>query len=232
MPTIPAADLSGKNVFISGASKGIGRAAAHSFVKAGVASIAVAARSDLSFLWRELHQTALTLGKKPPQIKPLILDILSPCSIQRATAETELAFGHLDILVNNAGAMEDFQPTISSDPEQWWHTWTVNVRGTYLLTRDLLPLLLRSGDQEGKHVIMLTSIGAFLPAPGGSGYQMSKLALLRYAEYLNLEYEAQGIVSYALHLGAIPTELGLTMPKNLHSKLIDKPELAADTIVF
>lgn len=225
-------DLSGKHVFLSGASRGVGRAAALSFVKAGVAAIAIAARSDLSSLEQEMRETAAAAGgKRVLHIKSIVLDILDHHSIQRAAEETSIAFGKLDILINNAGAMEEFKATLDSDPDEWWHTWTVNVRGTYLLTRALLPLLLQDGKAD-KQIVMLTSIGAFLPAPGGSGYQMSKLALLRYAEYLNLEYGAQGIEAYAVHPGAIPTELALTMPTFLHAKLIDKPELAADTIVF
>ena len=222
-------DLQGKCVFLSGASKGIGRAAAISFVKAGVAAIAIAARSDLSTIERQMHETATAAGKKVPHIKTLFLDVLDLQSIERAAEETTKAFGRLDILINNAGAMEEFKPTIDSDPDQWWQTWTVNIRGTYLLTRALLPLMLKGGD---KHIIILASIGAFMPAPGGSGYQITKLALLRYADYLNIEYGAQHVVSYALHPGAIPTEVGLTLPKILHAKLIDTPELAADTIVF
>lgn len=222
-------NLEGKCVFLSGASKGIGRAAAISFVKAGVAAIAVAARSNLSSVVQEMHETAAAMGKKAPHILALSLDILDRQSIERAAEETSKAFGRLDILINNAGAMEEFKSTVDSDPDQWWQTWTVNMRGTYLVTRALLPLMLQGGD---KHIIILTSVGAFMPAPGGSGYQISKLALLRYAEYLNVEYGAQGLVSYALHPGAIPTEVGLTLPKYLHAKMIDTPELAADTIVF
>lgn len=222
-------NLQGKCVFLSGASKGIGRAAAISFVKAGVAAITVAARSNLSSLVQEMHETAAAAGKKAPRILSLCLDILDRQSIERAAEETSKAFGRLDILINNAGAMEEFKPTIDSDPDQWWQTWTVNVRGTYLVTRALLPLMLEGGD---KQIIILTSVGAFMPAPGGSGYQIAKLALLRYADYLNIEYGAQGAVSYALHPGAIPTEVGLTLPKYLHAKMIDTPELAADTIVF
>ena len=223
-------DLQGKCVFLSGASKGIGRAAAISFVKAGVSAIAIAARSaSLSSLEREMQEAAISTGKPIPHIKPVYLNVLDAYSIERAAQITSDAFGRLDILINNAGAMEEFKPTVDSDPDQWWHTWNVNVRGTFLLTRALLPLMLNGGD---KQIVMITSIGGFLPAPGGSGYQISKLALLRYAEYLNLEYGAQGVVAYGLHPGAIPTEIGLTMPRFLHAKLIDKPELAADTMVF
>ena len=214
---------------MSGASKGIGHATAISFVKAGVAGIAIAARSDLAALEQEMHEAAAAAGKPSPQIKPIRLDILDAQSIDRAAQETSDAFGKLDILINNAGAMEAFKPTLDSDPEQWWQTWTVNIRGTYLLTRAMLPMMLKGGD---KQVIMLTSIGAFMVAPGGSSYQISKLALLRYAEYLNVEYGAQGVVAYGIHPGGIPTDMGLTLPAFMHNKLIDKAELAADTIVF
>ena len=222
-------DLGGKYVFLSGASKGIGHAAAISFVKAGVAGIAIAARSDLSSLEQTMHEAAKAAGKPSPHIKPIRLDILDAQSIERAAQETSDAFGKLDILINNAGAMEEFKRTLDSDPEQWWQTWTVNIRGTYLLTRALLPLLLKGTD---KQIIMLTSVGAFMRTPGGSAYQISKLALLRYAEYLNAEYGAQGVVAYGLHPGAIPTEIGRTLPAFLHHKLTDTAELAADTIVF
>ena len=222
-------DLGGKYVFLSGASKGIGHAAAISFVKAGVAGIAIAARSDLSSLEQSMHEAAKAAGKPSPHIKPIRLDILDAQSIERAAQETSDAFGKLDILINNAGVMEEFKPTIDSDPEQWWQTWTVNIRGTYLLTRALLPLLLKGGDRQ---IIMLTSVGAFIRSPGGSAYQISKLAILRYTEYLNVEYAAQGVIAYGVHPGAIPTEIGLMLPSFLHHKLTDKPELAADTIVF
>ena len=222
-------DLRGKSVFVSGASKGVGRAAAISFVKAGVAAIAIAARSDLSSLEREMQEAATAAGKPKPNIKSIHLDILDPQSVERAAQITSDTFGRLDVLINNAGAMEVFKSTLDINPDEWWQTWTVNIRGTFLLTRALLPLMLNGGD---KQIVMLTSIGAFMPTPGGSGYQISKLALLRYTDYLNMEYGAKGVVAYGLHPGAIPTEIGLTMPKFLHAKLIDSPELAADTMVF
>ena len=214
---------------MSGASKGVGRAAAISFVKAGVAAIAIAARSDLSSLEREMQEAAIAAGKPVPHIESIHLDILDLQSVERAAQITSDAFGRLDVLINNAGAMEVFESTLDSNPDQWWQTWTVNVRGTFLLTRALLHLMLKGGD---KQIVMLTSIGAFMPTSGGSGYQISKLALLRYTDYLNIEYGAQGVVAYGLHPGAIPTDIGLTMPRFLHAKLIDKPELAADTMVF
>ena len=216
-------------MFVSGASKGVGRATSIAFAKAGVAGIAIGARSDLSSVERDLRDAAIAANRAVPKIKQISLDVLDKASIEDAAAETAKAFGRLDILINNAGAMEEFKRAIDSDPDSWWNTWTVNLRGTYLLTRALLPLMLEGGD---KQIVILSSIGAFMQTPGASGYQMSKLALVRYSTYLNNEYGDQGLVSYALHPGAIPTELGLTLPKKLHAKMNDTPELAGDTIVF
>ena len=207
----------------------MGRATSIAFAKAGVAAIAIAARSDLSLIEQEVRSAAAAADREIPKIKKIFLDVLDKECIENAAAETAKSFGRLDILINNAGAMEAFKRTADTDPDQWWNTWTVNLRGTYLLTRALLPLMLEGGD---KQIIILSSIGAFMQTPGASGYQMSKLALLRFATYLNNEYADQDLLSYALHPGAIPTELGLTLPKMLHAKMKDTPELAGDTIVF
>ena len=84
--------------------------------------------------------------------------------------------------------MDEFKSTLDSDPNQWWQTWSVNVRGISLLIR---ALLLKDGT---KQLVVLTSIGAFMPTPGGSGYNIGKLALLRYTDCLDIEYGAQGVV--------------------------------------
>ena len=60
---------------------------------------------------------------------------------------------------------------------------------------------------------------------------MSQLVLLRYSTYLNNAYADQGLVSYALHPGAIPTELDLTLPNMLHAKMKDTPKLAGHGIM-
>ncbi len=83
--------------------------------------------------------------------------------------------------------MEAFESILDSNPDQWWQTRSVNSHDTFRRTRALLHLMLKGGD---KQIVMLTSIAAFLPTSGGSGYQISKPALLRYTDYLNMEYDA------------------------------------------
>lgn len=106
--TYPAIDsatksnLSNKHVFISGASKGIGRATAISYAKAGASAIAIAARSDLKSLEQEIQKVARDAGKKEPKVLSVKLDVLDRASIEDAAKEVEKELGRLDILVNNA----------------------------------------------------------------------------------------------------------------------------------
>jgi NAD(P)-dependent dehydrogenase (short-subunit alcohol dehydrogenase family) len=67
---------------------------------------------------------------------------------------------------------------------------------------------------------------------GASAYQTSKLALVRFTEFINSEYGEQGILSFAVHPGGVMTELSSGMPEASHHLLQDKPALAADTFVW
>lgn len=222
----------GKNVFITGASRGIGRATALSFAKAGATAIAIGARSDLQSLEREILEAAEAAlpGSPAPRVVRVPLEVTEPASVDRAAAQLEAAFeGRLDILINNAGYLETAAPLAESDPDEWWKTMTINLRGPYLVTRALLPLLLRDGDRT---IVNTSSIGAHRVRPGMSSYQISKLALLRLTEFLAVEYADQGLLAYAIHPGGVMTELSEHMPTYTHSILIDKAELAGDTLAF
>jgi NAD(P)-dependent dehydrogenase (short-subunit alcohol dehydrogenase family) len=226
------ASLQGRQVFITGASRGIGRATALSFAKAGTSAIAIGARSDLQALEREILATAEAAhpGCRPPKVVRVALDVADPASVDRAAAQVEAAFaGRLDLLINNAGYLETALPIAETDPDEWWKTMTINLRGPYLVARAMLPVMLRDGD---KTIINTSSIGAHNVRPGMSGYQISKLALLRLTEFLAVEYGDQGLLAYAVHPGGVMTELAERMPAYTHPILIDKPELAGDTLAF
>jgi NAD(P)-dependent dehydrogenase (short-subunit alcohol dehydrogenase family) len=236
--TYPAIDpasqagLRGRHVFITGASRGIGRATALSFAKAGAGAIAIGARSDLQPLEREILAAAEAAhpGSRPPKVVRVPLDVAEPASVHSAALQLEQALdGRLDILINNAGYLESPLPLAESDPEEWWLAMTINLRGPYLVARAMLPWMLRGGD---KTIINLSSIGAHRIRPGMSGYQISKLALLRLTEFLAVEYAGQGLLAYAIHPGGVMTELAGRMPAYTHPLLVDKPELAGDTLAF
>lgn len=224
-------NIHGKAVFISGASKGIGRSIALSFAKAGASCIAVGARSDMTALENELHEAARSAQKSAPKVLQIKLDVTSRESIDRAAATVEKEFGKIDIVVNNAGILGQKQMIADSDPDEWWNTWVVNLRGPYLITRAFLPLMLKGGD---KTFVTISSVGAHLSNPTLSDYQPSKLAVLRFTEFIAAEYGSQGVLAYAIHPGNVPTDiLGPDGPSEaLKFLFVDTTELSADTIVF
>ncbi|KAF9775557.1 hypothetical protein IL306_006328 [Fusarium sp. DS 682] len=224
------ADLTGKSVLITGASKGIGKATAIRFAMAGCSKILLAARSDMSDVEEAVKNAAKKANRSEQLVRSIKLDITSEESV-RAAAETakDILDGSLDILINNAGCLEEWKPITESEPNDWWWTWEVTVKGTYLSARYFIPLLLNSAT---KTVINVSSVGAQIIVPGASAYQTSKFALCRFNEFIDKEYYEQGLIAISIHPGGIKTELALNMPPAMHAHLNDTAELAADTMVW
>ncbi|KAL8648450.1 MAG: hypothetical protein Q9226_005988 [Calogaya cf. arnoldii] len=226
------ANLSGKSVFISGASRGLGRAMSLSFAKAGASFIALGARGDLTSLVDEIKALATAAKRNPPKVVPIKYDVTSQESIDNAAAIVEKECGKIDVLINNAAAFPALTKIADSDPDEWWSPWIVNVRGAYLVTRAFLPLMLKGGD---KQIINVCSVGAHLVVPGVSPYQTSKLAQLRFTDFICAEYGDQGVMAFCIHPGNIPTDLvgGIeAIPDNMKHVFVETPQLSADTIVY
>lgn len=223
-------ELRGKSVFISGTSSGVGRATAIQCVKAGCAKIAIAARSSLEDVVKEMEDEARKSNVELPQILALRMDVTSEESVRQAARTVDEEFsGKLDILVNNAGYLPEFKPITESDPLEWWKGWEVNIKGTFLCCHFLVPLLLRS---ESKILINVSSIGAHTLAYGASSYQSAKFATCRLTEFLTRDYEKQNLIAISIHPGGIKTGMAKNFPESLHFALVDTPMLPADSIVW
>jgi NAD(P)-dependent dehydrogenase (short-subunit alcohol dehydrogenase family) len=132
-------------------------------------------------------------------------------------------------VISNAGYLEPFVPFLESNPDEWKRTYEVNVFGVYHVAKAFLPLLLKTTDGL-KQIINITSIGALNTLPGGSGYQPSKLAVVRFTEHISVEYPE--MLPYAVHPGGVMTELAKGMGKQYEGFLVDTPQLAADALVW
>jgi NAD(P)-dependent dehydrogenase (short-subunit alcohol dehydrogenase family) len=227
------ADLSGKYIFITGASKGVGKAAAMSFARAGAAGLALGARSSLISVVEAVKLAAKEAGHPEPKILPLYLDVTDRASVEAAASQTLAAFrGRVDVLINNAGYLSNHMPLVDTDPEEWWYEYAVNMKGPYLVTRAFLPLLLAS---PHKVLLNISSIAAHMPGVCSSSYATSKLALLRFTEIVDIEHGVateDGIVAVSVHPASVKTELALHLPRVYHELLVDTPELAGDSLVW
>ncbi|KAF2092625.1 NAD-P-binding protein [Rhizodiscina lignyota] len=222
-------DHSSHRVFITGASKAIGRAIALSYAKAGAKVIGVCARSDISNLEKEIKDAAKQSGKQVPEVFAESLDITDRKAVEAAAKSFGEKYGHLDILINNAGYLPAYALHGDFDPDDWWQGWEVNVKGTFLVTRSFLPLLFKS---PTKTLINLCSSTAFHPASGCSGYCLTKFVNIRTTELLVNDYGDKGLLSYAVHPGAIVSDMSLKLPEVIQHYLMDTDELPADTIVW
>lgn len=143
-----------------------------SFASAGASHIAITARSLASLAPVEalILEASKAAGKPAPNILKVDTEVINEASVVKLAEAVEKTFGKLDILVNNAGVLEKFTPIGESDIDAWWATWEVNIKGTYLVTRALLSLMLKGGD---KIIVNLSSIGAHMLGKGASAYQVN-----------------------------------------------------------
>nr|POE87761.1 short chain dehydrogenase andi [Quercus suber] len=226
------ANMTGKAVFITGASKGVGKATAVSYAKAGASYIAIGARGDMSSTEAAVKQAAADAKHTEPKVLCLKLDVGDKASVDKAAANIAEAFGKLDVVINNAGILGNMQKIQESDPDDWWQTMTVNLQGPYLITRACLPLLLKS---ELKTLITVASVGAHLVTPSASAYQTSKIAVTRLMEFVNVEYGEQGVIAFSVHPGNILTDIvgnGENMDPGMKVLFTETPYLCADSLVY
>jgi len=125
-------------------------------------------------------------------------------------ATVEAALGPVDLLVNNAAQPGPIGPLAETEPDEWWRTLEVNLRGTLYCTRAVLPGMLSRG--HGR-IVNVCSEAGFEAWPMLSAYVVSKAALYRLSENIAAETRGQGVAVFAISPGFVRTEMtehGLT----------------------
>lgn len=147
------ADLRGRRIFITGASRGIGLAIALRCARDG-ARIAIAAKTDKPHpkLEGTIHTAAEQIRAAGGEALPLVCDIRDPEQVQRAVDAAVEAFGGIDVVVNNASAIS-LTSTEATPIKRWDLMHQVNARGTFLVTQTALPHLKRG---DNPHILTLS----------------------------------------------------------------------------
>jgi NAD(P)-dependent dehydrogenase (short-subunit alcohol dehydrogenase family) len=226
---------SGKTIFLSGASRGIGQATAVAFAQAGAEAIYITARSE-----KALEETKAKVTEANPETRCayMVCDVTDAGQVQAGIEDCVTRFGGIDIADANAGYLDKWTKIGESDISSWWRSWEVNLKGAYYVVRYAIPHLIESAGKHsangstGGHLILISSVGAQLLMPGASDYQTSKHAINRLCEFINIDHGEDGIKCFAIHPGGVPTTLAKNMPEEIHPHLVDKPELAAGFIVW
>ncbi|WP_437962804.1 SDR family oxidoreductase (plasmid) [Sorangium sp. So ce119] len=233
--TTLSGSASGKAIFITGASQGIGQATAVAFAHAGAKAIYITARSE-----NGLKATKERVSEANPetQCEYSVCDVTDEEQVKASIMDCVTKFGGIDVVDSNAGYLDQWKKIGESDTASWWKTWEVNLKGTYYVIRFAIPYLIESTKKHfatgstGGHLILVSSIGAQLVTPSASDYQTSKHAINRLCEFVNVDHGEEGVKCFAIHPGGVSTGLAKNMPKEIHAGLIDEPDLPAGFAVW
>lgn len=176
---------------ITGASSGIGAAAARALAGAGFHVVLGARRLQ------RLEEIADEVGGEA-----VALDVTDPASVEQFASRVP----RCDVLVNNAGGAHGLEPLAAADEEKWRTMYEANVLGTMRVTRALLPRLVESGDG---HIVAITSIAGFEAYRGGAGYIAAKHAQRSMLRVLRLELLGQPVRVTEVAPGMVETEFSL-----------------------
>ena len=189
------ADFAGRVAIVTGAARGLGRAAARRLHERG-ASVAVNVRDA-----GRAGELADLLGERGLAVPGDIAQDGVPEEIVRRTLER---FGRIDVLVNNA-AMARSTRFGALTPEEWRQTLEVNLTAPFLLTKAVLPAM--QAQRYGRIVNVSSSAGRMVSTLGGAHYTASKAGLLGLTRAAAKELGAFGITVNAVCPGLIDTEL-------------------------
>jgi len=188
-------DLQGKNVMITGASRGIGAETARIFAKAG-ANVALVARSQSAI--------AQLAGEIGPSAIAIPCDVSRYHEVAAAVEACCTAFGGLDVLIGNAGVIDPISHLSTSDPEAWGHVIDINLKGVYYGMRAAMPVMQASG---GGTIITISSGAAHNALEGWSHYCTSKAGAAMLTMCAHKEGADTGIRAMGLSPGTVATDM-------------------------
>jgi 3-oxoacyl-[acyl-carrier protein] reductase len=222
--------MTNRTAFITGASRGIGRACALALSEAG-ARVALAARSTA-----QLEELAAEIRSQGREAFAVTIDMTSAESIQEALAKTVKEFGPVGILVNNAGITKDGL-ALRMKKDDWDSVLATNLTGAFLATQQVLQHMMK---ERWGRVINISSVVGEMGNPGQANYVASKAGLIGLTKALAQEMGSRNITVNAVAPGFIETDMTHKLSQELKDNLvghialkrIGKPEDVAAAVRF
>jgi NAD(P)-dependent dehydrogenase (short-subunit alcohol dehydrogenase family) len=179
--------------FITGSSRGFGRALAEAVLEQGDQLIATA---------RKPEQLTDLVERYGEQVRAVALDVTDTEQVKSAINATIEAFGRLDVVVNNAGNGNIFSIEETTEEDMRAQIET-NLWGVIHVTRAALPILRK---QRAGHIVQFSSVGGRIGSPGLGAYQTAKLAVEGFSEVLSKEVAPLGIKVILIEPGGFRTD--------------------------
>ena len=201
--------LSNRIAFITGASRGIGRACAISLAAAGHRVILAARNLD------KLQDTAEAIRATGGQADPVEIDMTSPDSIKAAFVKAK-EIGRIDILVNNAAITKDGL-AMRMKTDDWNAVIQTNLTGAFLAIQQVLPGMMK---ERWGRIVNISSVVAESGNAGQSNYVASKAGLIGLTKAIAQEMASRGVTANAVAPGFIDTDMTAVLPPEVKEKIL------------
>ena len=181
-----------RTVLVTGGSRGIGLACARAFAADG-------------------HRVAVTSSTTPvdePGLLAVSCDVTDPAQVEAAVARVEEELGAVEVLVANAGITRDGLLVRMSD-DDFESVVATNLTATWRMAKRVVPKMMRA---RWGRIIVVSSVGAYIGAPGQSNYAASKAGLIGLARSIAREYGPRGITANVVAPGPIDTDMLAALP--------------------
>jgi 3-oxoacyl-[acyl-carrier protein] reductase len=196
--------------FITGASRGIGRACSLALSLAGARVVLAARHAD------QLEQVAAEIRSSGRDAFTVEMDLSIPDSVRAAITKAAKEFGHIDILVNNAGITRDGL-AVRMKQEDWEAVLATNLTGAFIATQQVLLSMMR---ERWGRIIYITSVVGEAGNPGQANYVASKAGLIGLTKSLAQEMASRNITVNAVAPGFIDTDMTQALSPELKDKIL------------
>jgi 3-oxoacyl-[acyl-carrier protein] reductase len=220
-------DLGGRTAFVTGSTRGIGRAVAETLLRAG---------ARVAIVGRELARAEAVAAELGEGAAGVACNVADQAQVEAAVVSAEQRLGPVEILVNNAGITRDNLLLRMSEAE-WNEVLEANLTGAFHTTKAVLKGMMK---RKSGRIINVTSIIGMTGNKGQANYAASKAGLIGFTKSVAKEYGSRGLLVNAVAPGFIDTDMTSALPAEARTAMLGgivlgrfgRPEDVADAVLF